>query len=340
MQGSEFDCKYDLSGCTTLCYKQNPIFLVRIKSSAFENPYTLFEEHQITEQINERKRVLCQYTNINMNSINTDFKGDHGDPTSRLEAIAAAGFSHIQWIHHWNSDFIYTKPEVDYICEVMKKNNLSLFETHASKGVEKLWYSDTEYQRQAGVELVKNRMLMTKNLGGDVIVLHPFQTQDSVLYEKYFEGGVKSLKDLYKVYEETGVKIALENMRYIETYGIIEKYFSLFSSDFLTYCWDTGHSNNIGIDVFDKAAKLAKERLYALHLDDNIVTGFDEHRLPFDGAADWSKIAEVIACSPYPMDRPYTLEVSMNKYDLSISDFLKKALEASKKITALVGEKK
>lgn len=42
-----------------------------------------------------------------MNSINTDFKSDHGDPAPRLEAIAATGFSHIQWIHHWNSDFIY-----------------------------------------------------------------------------------------------------------------------------------------------------------------------------------------------------------------------------------------
>lgn len=275
-----------------------------------------------------------------MNSINTDFKGDHGDPTSRLEAIAAAGFSHIQWIHHWNTDFIYTKPEIDYIKKVMKKNNLSLFETHASKGIEKLWYSDTEYQRQAGVELVKNRMLMTKELGGDVIVLHPFKTEDPLLYEKYFESGLRSLKELNKVYEETGVKIALENGRCLEAYRIIEKYFSFFSSDFLVFCWDTGHSNNIGIDVFDKAAKLAKERLYALHLNDNIVIGFDEHRLPFDGTADWNKIAEVIALSPYPMDRPYTLEVSIGKYDLSIKDFLKKALNISEKIVILIEEKK
>lgn len=222
----------------------------------------------------------------------------------------------------------------------MKKTDLSLFETHASMGVEKRWYSDIEYQRQAGVELVKNRMLLTKELGGDVIVLHPFQTEDSILHEKYFESGVKSLKELEKVYEETGVKIALENMRSFETYEIIGKYFSLFSSDFLAYCWDTGHSNNIGVDVFDQAAKLAKERLYALHLDDNIGIGLDEHRLPFDGSADWNRIAEVIALSPYPAGRPYTLEVSMGKYDLSINDFLKKALDVSKKITALIKNKK
>lgn len=275
-----------------------------------------------------------------MNSICTDFRSDRGDPTPWLEALATAGFSHIQWIHHWNTDFMYTKPEIDYIKEVMKKNNLSLLEIHASMGNEKRYYSATEYQRQAGVELVKNRMLMTKELGGDVIVLHPFQADDPILYEKYFESSVKSLKELQKVYEETGVKIALENMRNAETYGIIENLFSLFSSDFLTYCWDTGHSNNIGVDVFDLSAKLAKERLYALHLDDNTGIGLDEHRLPFDGSADWGKIAEVIAYSPFPAGRPCTLEVSMGKYDLSVSDFLKDALHASEKITMLIEEKR
>jgi sugar phosphate isomerase/epimerase len=47
-----------------------------------------------------------------------------------------------------------------------------LLDLHGSIGPEKNWASQREYERLAGVELVQNRIEMTAQLGGKVIVMH------------------------------------------------------------------------------------------------------------------------------------------------------------------------
>ena len=99
-------------------------------------------------------------------AINTDFLGGNRSPEAYLKAIAEAGFTHLHWCHHWNTDFFYNRSEVKQYSKWMQEFGLQLLDVHGSDGQEKRWYSSVEYERQAGVELVINRIVMLHELGG------------------------------------------------------------------------------------------------------------------------------------------------------------------------------
>src|SRR5215471_2587086 len=105
-------------------------------------------------------------------SLTTDFESDTGCPEPALRAIAAAGFTHTHWCHQWNTDFLYSRPEIDQIGRWLKESGLKLLDLHGSAGREKGWYSARESERLAGVELVENRLRMTAELGGSCVVMH------------------------------------------------------------------------------------------------------------------------------------------------------------------------
>ena len=91
-------------------------------------------------------------------SINTDIFSSRGNPFSILKQIAEKGFKYIHWVHHWNTDFYYNKSEIKEIKNRLDEYGLVLNDLHATIGVKKRWFSETEYQRKAGVGLVKNRI--------------------------------------------------------------------------------------------------------------------------------------------------------------------------------------
>ena len=254
-------------------------------------------------------------------SINTDIFYSRGNPFSILKQIAEKGFKYIHWVHHWNTDFYYNKSEIKEIKNRLDEYGLILNDLHATIGVEKRWFSETEYQRKAGVELVKNRIEMTAELGGDVIVLHPFNTPDPDLYDIHYKQGKKSLNELKELCLNTGVKIALENLTFVQTFTTIEKYFDNFKDDFLGFCWDTGHTNNLGTEAIDYAEKFTSERLIALHINDNMGDGRDLHGIPFSGTADWEKITKIISKSSYPEKKPLTFEVH-HREEKTLDEFI------------------
>ena len=268
-------------------------------------------------------------------SINTDILSSQGNSFPALKKIAEKGFKYIQWIHHWNTDFIYNKSEINEIKNSLNEYGLILNDLHASMGVEKCWFSENEYHRKAGFELVKNRIEMTAELGGDVIVLHPFKTKDSELYDIHFKQGKKTLTELKDVCKNSGVKIALENLTLMQTLTTIEKYFDIFNDDFLGLCWDTGHTNNLEPEALDCVEKFTRERLIALHINDNMGDGRDLHAIPFSGTADFEKISEIIAKSSYPEKKPLTFEVQ-HLEEKTFDKFLETAMEKGLIINEMV----
>ena len=268
-------------------------------------------------------------------SINSDYITSCGNPFPALTKIAEKGFSHIQWIHHWDTDFVYMDSEIDEIEDQMKKMNLSLNELHATRGIEKEWYAAEEYRRKAGIELVKNRVDMTSRLGGDCIVLHPFRTEDTKINKVQLEKGLESLTELKSYCMSRNIKIALENMTVLYSFDILEYYYRHFSPDYLGFCWDTGHSNTVGEEAFKRAEIISEERLCALHLNDNDAKGKDQHLIPYDGCSDWERIIAAVRNSPYRKDKPLTLEVSMKYYEDDEDSFLDKARCTGEKLTEM-----
>ena len=84
-----------------------------------------------------------------MLSITTDYVHDTGSPEPYLRAIGEAGFTHVHWCHHWNTDFLYSTHEIDQISQWLDTYGLQVLDIHASHGREKAWASPLAYQRLA-----------------------------------------------------------------------------------------------------------------------------------------------------------------------------------------------
>lgn len=218
-----------------------------------------------------------------------------GDPLPYLRRIADAGFSHVHWCHHWCTDFLYSRCEIDQIGTWLKDLGLRLLDLHGSDGPEKNWGSSKEYERRAGVELVRNRLEMTARLGGDAVVMHlPSKPDWDVMR--------RTLDELQPIATSLGVKIAVEN----GVFDNIARVLSEYGPDFVGLCYDSGHGNMIpdGLQQLEQM----KQRLIAIHLHDNDGQS-DQHKPLFSGTVKWEQLARIITTSAYK--KCISMEVAM-----------------------------
>jgi sugar phosphate isomerase/epimerase len=254
-------------------------------------------------------------------SITADYRTSQGCPEPYLRRIADAGFSHVHWAYHYHTDFIYSRYEVERISAWLKEFGLRLLDLHASCGVEKKYYSLREYERLAGVELVKNRIEMASRLNSGVVILHVPGEPAEETEKRLFRNQVrKSLDILQRYAAEHGVRIALENLDRSNALHL-KHLFSEYEPAFLGFCYDSGHGN-----LYDKAftdLEAFKDRLIAVHLHDNDGSG-DQHKPLFSGTVDWEGLAAVLARSAY--DRCVSMELMTANVEFdSEEDFLRNA---------------
>lgn len=265
-----------------------------------------------------------------MLSITTDYARSTDDPSPSLRRIAEAGFSHVHWCHQWNTDFLYSKSEVDRIAAWLADFGLSLLDLHGSVGPDKDWTAIEEYRRLAGVDLVRNRLEMAARLGGGSVIMHagpalkppgPSFSADSLR---------RSLDELESIARDLGVRIAIENGNWPRIQGLLGSY----APDYLGLCYDSGHGN-LGRGGLSELEAL-KDRLVSIHLHDNQGRE-DEHRLPFTGTVDWPRLAGILASSAYA--KCVSLESNMGHEPASSEeDFLARAFTAGKRLQAMIAE--
>ena len=286
-------------------------------------------------------------------AINTDYCGGVGNPVPRLKAIAEAGFTHLHWCHHWNTDFFYTAPELRTIKQAMQDFGLTLLDIHGSDGQEKCWYSTDETVRQAGLLLVRNRMEMFAELGGiGSLMMHIPAWRSNWTAEQVAQNQVeartealyRSLEELFPYCEKYNCPIAVENHA-SDTFEAINRLMKKYDTKWLGITYDSGHGNireGRGLELLE----LVKDRLMALHLNDNDHSG-DLHQPAFYGNVDWQKVAELIDASGYQREM-LSFELSMRytpfmNQDLHIVDqtleaqqaFLKDAYERGCKVARM-----
>jgi sugar phosphate isomerase/epimerase len=262
-----------------------------------------------------------------MLSVTTDYYTGLGCPESHLKQIADAGFTHIHWCHQWNTDFIYTNSEIVQIKKWLEKYNLQVCDLHASDGKEKRWYSEKEYERLAGVELVKNRINMVSQLGSDVIIMHTGL--------KYTDALRKSLDEIESYAKIHGVRIACENSTEVY-FDVISQIFADYSPDYIGLCYDSGHGNldksGRGLNDLEEF----KNRLISVHLHDNDGEG-DQHLPPFYGNINWNKLIDIISESAY--NKMISMEVSQPNAKINnTKEFLKIVYDNGMKLTEMINK--
>ena len=75
----------------------------------------------------------------------SDAAVSRGNPRPFLRRIAAAGFTHVHWCHHWDSDFVYADAEVDAIGRWLRAYGLRLLD------LDKRLWSDHWVNAKSGV---------------------------------------------------------------------------------------------------------------------------------------------------------------------------------------------
>jgi sugar phosphate isomerase/epimerase len=270
-------------------------------------------------------------------SITTDVFADTGSPEDSLRMIAEAGFTHVHWCHQWNTDFIYERPEVRQAGAWLKAFGLRLLDLHATDGQEKRWSSAREYEREAGVLLVKNRIDMTADLGGDAIVMHAPGREGLARDPGALDRLRKSLDECCKHARRRRIRIAMENGH--DSWESTRILLAEHGPEVLGICYDCGHGNladpgNPGVTGLDQLDKV-KDRLIAMHLHDNDGQS-DLHRVPFTGTVDWPRLGGIIAGSSYR--KPISMESNIgHEPDKDQRGFLTRAHAAGVRITEMVG---
>jgi sugar phosphate isomerase/epimerase len=260
-------------------------------------------------------------------AVATDYTQDSGNPEKTLRNISEAGFTHVHWCNQWCTDFLYSNSEIENIKKCMKEFGLKLLDTHGSAGREKCWFSVLEYQREAGVELVKNRIEMTSELGGDAVVMHiPSGINNQNPPVAMLNSLRRSLDDLEPYALNRNIRIAIEHMP-VDNFKSIKKLFEEYSQDFLGFCYDTGHGN-MGKGNGFKFLEELKERLICIHMHDNDGTG-DQHMIPTKGTIEWPVFMKLLKASSY--NKALNAEV-FNHDEIDDQEFLKEALLSLQKL--------
>lgn len=288
-------------------------------------------------------------------AISTDYYADSTkleDIQDLLKKISEAGFTHIHWCHEWDGDYIYSRYEMEQIREWMDLYHLGAKSLHATKGSAKdvfgnTWHSrkdytsDWEYNRKAGVELIKNRIDLAECLGASDIVLHLYvpyiAIEEGRVNKEAFYGQVKkSMDELQPYCLEKGMRICMETLFDMPEECMLEQmdwFQENYPKEFIGFCLDSGHVNMVWHEKMPEIIHRYGERIYAVHLHDNDGE-HDNHSVPGEGTINWEETMAALAESAYEL--PLTLEVV--GYGENEEEFLKKAYQKGAWIDGLYKE--
>ncbi|MDR0314129.1 MAG: sugar phosphate isomerase/epimerase [Treponema sp.] len=278
-----------------------------------------------------------------MLAMTTDFHGTSrvgADVKGTLAKIAKAGYSHIHWCHEWTGAYLYSAHEMLQIREWCDELGLKVKGLHASSGEKKSDLKDyaslNDFNRLAGVELIKNRVDLAYTLDAEAIVLHLIVhvNDGEELREEHLRPVLKTLDELEPYCKTRHIKLCIENGGGPVWERALDTFFERYDKDYLGLCFDTGHAYLDGKENCLQYAQRYNDRIFMIHTHDNHGER-DEHILPFRGDFDWEGFARFLARSPF------TLPIVIEAYpgpgeegdDMA---WLKMGIEAGNRLTAMV----
>lgn len=273
--------------------------------------------------------------------LTTDYMGT-GKPISEFAPrMVDAGFTRALWCEKSSSgtgDYLYTSKEVEQIDALFNKLGIDIYQVHSPEGAYNGQYvSPDPIERQKGLEIIKNRIYMARDLGAKVVTLHAphlymnWKGGPSASKEAYYA----ALSELEKTARDAGIRIGAENIELtgsdsFDNFPLIEDALSKFDDKYLGITYDSGHGNIVKthMDVLERN----KDRIIETHLNDNSGPGAtadgrfkmspdrkshsdDMHRMLFTGIVDYSRLAKIFAQTKNII--PLTSEASQ-KYDSEI----------------------
>ena len=253
-----------------------------------------------------------------------------GDPIEAIRSVAASRFPETELMAEgvgWEEGPPDPKPYRDALEEL----GVYPHTIHAPNKAINLASFD-EAERKDAVEQVAAAMRFLAEVGGRTIIVHPTGgpwTPGLVYYTLENVGAAtenahRSISELVTVAEAEGVRMALENLfphiglpaHPLQTMRELRSFMADLPAEYVGICHDIGHTRLVGLDIADEA-RIASERLYALHIQDGS-TDDDDHLPPGHGVLDFDSYARALADIEF--DGAWTLEVLAKNHPGSVED--------------------
>lgn len=245
-------------------------------------------------------------------SINTGCFGKRFSDEQFFEMIAKAGFEAVDYAFtgFWDEDNPWqTHNREEYaahIRQVAEENGLYLTQAHAECVYD---WDDPNVIDGAIIPTVKENIRLCSLLGIKHMVVHGLSHPAvRTPVELKLETNIRYYNELKPVAKQYGVKIALENLRYVCTTP--DEYESLMNAlnddDVFISCVDLGHSVIAGQDITQIIRRLGHDRVQLMHCHDNLLVT-DDHMIPGTGKINWGDVLQALADIRYTGD--FSLEI-------------------------------
>ena len=253
-----------------------------------------------------------------------------GDQIEAIRSVAAARYVETELMAEgvgWEKGPPDPKPYRD----ALKEHGIYPHSIHAPyQAINLASFDDAE--RRNSVDQVADTMRFLAKLGGRTVVVHPsgrpltpspgFYTLENIGMAT--ENAHRSISELVRVAEEEGVRMALENLpatketliRPLETMRELRYFMADLPPEYVGICHDIGHTRLSGLDIAEEA-RIASERLYALHIQDGS-TDSDDHLPPGHGILDFDSYSKALADIEF--DGAWTMEVLAKNHPGTIED--------------------
>jgi sugar phosphate isomerase/epimerase len=150
--------------------------------------------------------------------------------------------------------------------------------------------SDPDIRRRA-IRLNRNLLEATATLKARYLVIHLFNEQVHRVEAEALAIAREAVTALLPTAEETGVRLAIENLKAGWTVREINVLLDEFDHPMLGICLDTGHA--VRYTTIDDEVRQCGHRLCGLHIHDNHLQ-HDDHLIPFRGAIDWPAFCQAL----------------------------------------------
>jgi hexulose-6-phosphate isomerase len=206
--------------------------------------------------------------------------GFKGSVIEKCRAVKAAGFEGIEPSSHMNQD---------EVVRALDETGLKAASVCGSRHWSKPLSHPDEKVRAEGLEALKQTLRDAKRYGATSILLVPGTARDGVTYEECWQRSIAGIRQAIPLCEETGVKIAIENVwnNFIMKPEQAKQYLDEINSPWVGWHFDIG--NHVKFGPSEEWIKVLGKRILKLHIKEySLAKGFGVKF--FEGDNHWPAI--------------------------------------------------
>ncbi len=243
------------------------------------------------------------------------------DPLSEneIKAVAEHGFSFLEIWGHLPWFDISSTSMASEIRKMADSQGLRVRSVHAPCEGDWDISSEDDKIRQKSIEDVIDAIERCREMGGELVVVHPGRALGSqggaaeAEHDRRVAKSIESFADIVRAARDNGIFVAVENQWSNEIGGTETHFMRLLDTldpDVAGICFDSSHANITpgSLDMIERIA----HPIITTHLSDNRGK-YDEHRPPFTGAIDWRETLNLLLQKGFR--GPWLMEVTNGGHD-------------------------